>query len=285
MIRAFLLIFLSAELLFADIFPHDIGNQWLFSYKYRYSNFGDFGTYSGNIILKIIDTSNQIITFEKKQESVRHYSPRNLLDTTYNPPLVSFDTMSFLNKSGILVNTNDTNMILINSLTVPGNSVTITDTQCTFNNRSLTGYKIQRTSSLSNPDCIEPNYFILADNIGPISYTLSANTCSVDFGFDIKWELTSFSTITSAKNFKKNKAVNNENPALVCGSTIRIPIGFNLFNCKVELIQLSGKRIWQEQIHGKSNVTIPNTLLNSGACLVRVTSDGNVLTERILLVQ
>lgn len=285
MIRAFLLIFLSAELLFADIFPTDIGNQWSFSFNHYYSNFGDFGTYSGNIILKIIDTSNQIIKFEEKREFVRHYSPINLLDTTYNPPLVSYDTMSFLNKSGILVNTTDTNMILINSLTVPGNSVTITDTQCTFNNRSLTGYKIQRTRSMSNPDCFEPNYFILADNIGPISYTHTNNTCGFDFGFIIKWELTSFSTITSAKNFKKNKAVNNENSALVCGSTLRIPSGFNLSYCKVELIQLSGKRIWQEHIHGKSNVTIPNTLLNSGACLVRITSDGNVLTERILLVQ
>jgi hypothetical protein len=141
--------------------------------------------------------------------------------------------MSFLNKSGILVNTTDTNMILINSLTVPGNSVTITDTQCTFNNRSLTGYKIQRTISLSNPDCIEPQYFILADNIGPISYKHSANTCGFDFGFDQKWELTSLSTITSAKNLKRNKTSDNKNSALVCGSTLRIPNGFNLSYCKV----------------------------------------------------
>lgn len=285
MIRSFLLILLSVGLLFANLFPANVGNQWSFSYYQFSSNFGSMNTMSGNIFLKIIDTSNQTIKIEKKLEYLSRFSPTAMLDTTYQPPVILLDTMSFVKKSGVLVNTIDTNLILIHSLNIPGNSVTISDTQCTYNNELLHGYKIQSTISQSNPTCIEPHYFILADSIGPVGYTHTSSSCMFDFGFIEKWTLTGFSNTTSTKNLRKNKAVHDENIALVHGSTLRIPNEFDLFACKVELIHLNGKRIWQTQTHGNSHLTIPSAFLNIGACLVRLTSSGNVLTERVFLVR
>jgi hypothetical protein len=285
MIRAFLLILLSAGLLFADLFPADIGNQWSFLYYQYSSNFGSMNTMSGNVFLKVIDTSNQTIKIEKKLEYLKRFSPTDMVDTTYQPPIISFDTMSFIYKSGVLVNTIDTNLILIHSLNIPLNSVTVSDTQTIYDNETLHGYKIQRAITNGNPTCIRPHYFILVDSIGPVSYTNTNSSCEFDFGFLEKWTLTGFSKSTSARYLRNEKPIHNKNITVTHGSILRIPDQFGLSACKVELLHLNGKRIWQKQIQGTSHLTIPSSFLNVGTCLVRLTSSGIVLTEQVFLVR
>ncbi len=273
--------------IFADLFPATEGNQWVFRFTSYQSWMGIWASDSGIVYWKIIGKENSdctnsnsvenriTIKIEQRKEiykivSAGYYSS-SYYDSIFTAPKVLTDTLTFIDSGSIIYNSKDSCQLLLHTINNHEKYLLIKDTTSLYRGKSISTTKINRIFSDSIQKCDRPVYFILGEDIGPVSFHNGESLCVFDVSFSVGFTLIDYSLKNTAITNKYQKQLL---PHIINNNIISLPAEYRNANSSAEILQINGKCVWKKRLNKDSQLVLPVNNLGAGFYLLRIPSAG-----------
>jgi hypothetical protein len=189
---------------FADWFPVREGNWWWFNYTVSTGGLGGSKVDSGTVVWRITQimygNDTYWIKVQQRRDLIRSKTtiitnPLIVKDSLFDPARSTIDTLTLTGKygrSGLTIN-NDSCITLLHQQRYTADQCTLITVQILYRGNSITCITVDplpcRKKGSTNPNCVAPKRFTLADGIGPVAFESSMSPCIMDANSREQWTL------------------------------------------------------------------------------------------------